>query len=111
MFHAYEKIDNSTKRKKNAASPELLLHSTSHPTLDYIGREDRHNGAEPAVRQFVGVFDPKTGIADMFEAKSMVIRGTVRAQKASDEAMKGRTAQEVILGLFFTLWEWKLIVS
>lgn len=91
-FHPYDKVDAPTikKRKKNAPPSEMLLHSTSHRSLDYTAQEDCRKGSQPLVRHFIGLFDPKTGKVEVIESKKMVVRGTVRAQKASDEAMKAK---------------------
>jgi DNA-directed RNA polymerase I subunit RPA49 len=78
------------KRKKNAPLSEMLLHSTSHRSLDYIAQEDQPKGSRPLVRHFIGVFDPKTGKVEVVESKKMVVRGTVRSQKVSDEAMRAK---------------------
>ncbi|KAK0623012.1 RNA polymerase I associated factor, A49-like protein [Immersiella caudata] len=89
-FHPYDKVDAPTakKRKKNAPPSEMLLHSSSHRSLDYTAQEDRPNGSRPLVRHFLGVFDPKTGKVEIVESRKMVVRGTVRSQKPSDDAMK-----------------------
>jgi DNA-directed RNA polymerase I subunit RPA49 len=91
-FHPYDKVDAPTakKRKKNAPPSEMLLHSTSHRSLDYTAQEDRPKDSRPLVRHFIGVFDPKTGKVEVVESKKMVVRGTVRSQKASDDAMRAK---------------------
>lgn len=73
----------------------LLLHSSSHQNLDYTAREDRPHGADSLLRHYVGVFDPMTGHLQVVEAKKMAVRGTVRSQQASEEAMGQRTERSV----------------
>ncbi|KAK3357584.1 A49-like RNA polymerase I associated factor-domain-containing protein [Lasiosphaeria hispida] len=96
-FLAYDKTENTaatTKKRKNAPAPEMLLHSTSHRSLDYTAREDCPQGVDPLVRHFIGVFDPKSGQVQVIEAKKMVVRGAVRSQKAADDAMVERSIKQ-----------------
>jgi len=98
-FLPYDKVDAKTikKRKKNAPPSEMLLHSTSHRSLDYTAQEDHPKGLRPLVRHFIGLFDPKTGKVEVIESRKMVVRGTVRAQKPSDEAMKAKKVRVLLL--------------
>ncbi|KAK3943048.1 DNA-directed RNA polymerase I subunit rpa49 [Diplogelasinospora grovesii] len=103
QFHSYAKVDNSTskKRKNSAANPpkDLLLHSTSHRTLDYTAREDGPRGTDSALKHYVGVFDPATGNLQIVEARKMVVRGAVRSQKAAEEAMAERTTRQTLVDM------------
>jgi len=98
-FHPYDKVEvpATKKRKKNGPS-DMLLHSTSHRSIDYTAQEDHPRGSRPLVRHFIGVFDPKTGKVEVIESKKMVERGTVRSQKVSDEVMKAKKVR-----IFLTL--------
>ncbi|KAK7742089.1 DNA-directed RNA polymerase I subunit rpa49 [Cytospora paraplurivora] len=86
-FNTYSRAP--TKRPRHAAS-DLLLHSTSHRTLDYSAREDKPKGGQPLLKHYIGLFDPASGQLQLVEAKKMVIRGSVRAQQAPEEAMQSQ---------------------
>lgn len=89
----------STKKSKNVAG-DLLLHSSSHRTVDYTAREDKPSGAgQPLLKHYVGLFDPASGQLQLVEAKKMSIRGSVRAQQAPQEAMESRKLSQVRLAL------------
>ncbi|KAL0931055.1 a49-like RNA polymerase I associated factor [Colletotrichum truncatum] len=89
-FSPYVKPETTSgkrKQKTPAVSQDLILHSTSHQTMDYTAREDGISDSQQALKHYVGVFDPKTGKLEVVEAKKMVVRGVARAKQASDEAM------------------------
>lgn len=86
----------STKRSKNGTN-DLLLHSTSHRTVDYTAREDKPavGAGQPLLKHYIGVYDPASGQLQLVEAKKMVIRGSVRAQQAPEEDMQSRRLKQV----------------
>lgn len=89
-FQPYQKKDKSSRKSKRQthAAQDLLLHSDKHRTLDYTAREEEDStSAGPTQRHYIGIYDPKTGGLEVVEAKRMVVRGTVRAKQADDEAM------------------------
>jgi DNA-directed RNA polymerase I subunit RPA49 len=97
-FYPYINKDATSSKTSKKTPPihrDLILHSTSHPSLDYTAKEDRFLGGQPILRHFIGIYDPKTGKLEVAEAKKMVIRGVVRARKAANEAMVERAAAEV----------------
>jgi len=101
QFHPYAKKEpNSVKKRKQSLQgppKDLLLHSTSHHTLDYTAREDRPKGTESLLKHYVAVFDPASGELKVIEARKMVVRGLVRSRKAGDAEFAGLTEREVRL--------------
>ncbi|KAK3375258.1 RNA polymerase I associated factor, A49-like protein [Podospora didyma] len=91
-FYAYNE-ENPAKRRKNGAATELLLHSFNQ-NMDYTARNERPRGAEPLLNSYLAIYDPISGDMQLIEAQKMVVRGTVRKQKASDEAMADRTQKQ-----------------
>ncbi|KAI3399063.1 hypothetical protein diail_7863 [Diaporthe ilicicola] len=91
-----------TKRSKHGAN-DLLLHSSSHRTVDYTAREDKPSAGagagQPLLRHYIGLFDPASGQLQLVEAKKMVIRGSVRAQQAPQEDMQPRTLNQTMMNL------------
>ncbi|KAK2605994.1 DNA-directed RNA polymerase I subunit rpa49 [Conoideocrella luteorostrata] len=109
-FHPYQPRDGSRPKpgkSKKARSQEMLLHSTSHQTLDYTAREEHHGGSTPLVNNFLGIYDPKTGKLEVLEAKKMVMRVVARAQRApassmgDNETKKGMMERRTDLGEAF----------
>ncbi|KAI1006993.1 hypothetical protein K3495_g1225 [Podosphaera aphanis] len=85
-FKSYSKSRKSVGQQRSPISrQELLLHSSRHPKLDYLAKEEEDGGPESLRRHYVGVFDPKTGQLDVIEARKMVIRGMVRARHHDDQ--------------------------
>lgn len=71
--------------------PELLLHSSTHPKLDYTAREEASNGSENYLSHYIGVYDPESGQLQLVQARKAVVRSTLRsaATRANeDEATK-----------------------
>lgn len=98
QFQAFSKPESSApKRGKKSAqpSPSLVLHSSSHRTLDYTAREDGPGGRESHLKHYIGVFDPKTGQLSVMEAKKMAVRGVVRSQKAPEDTVADRIKTRV----------------
>lgn len=62
----------------SSTTPELLLHSSAHPKLDYTAREEFSNGSESHLKRYIGVYDPEIGKLQLVQARRMVIRSTLR---------------------------------
>ncbi|KAG6032516.1 hypothetical protein E4U41_007219 [Claviceps citrina] len=96
-FHSYEARNSIKSKSKNGRTRELLLHSTSHPSLDYTAREEGPRQSATLLNHFVGVYDPKTGKLDVIEAKRMVIRGLVRAKQVAETSKGEKVANKSML--------------
>lgn len=99
-FNSYSKQPAKRPRHRN---DDLLLHSTSHRTLDYTARENKPKDGQPLLKHYIGVFDPATGDLQLVEAKKMVVRGAVRAQQATEDEMRAPSILEVLLSEFCRL--------
>lgn len=98
QFHTYAKKEPAGKKRKESSQgppKDLLLHSSSHHTLDYTAREDRPKGTESLLKHYIAVFDPTSGDLKVIEARKMVVRGLVRSRKAGDAEFAGLTEREV----------------
>ncbi|KAK2604406.1 hypothetical protein N8I77_007340 [Diaporthe amygdali] len=91
-----------TKRPKHGAN-DLLLHSSSHRTVDYTAREDKPSAGtgvgQPLLKHYIGLFDPASGQLQLVEAKKMTIRGSVRSQQAPQEDMQSRKLSQTTMNL------------
>ncbi|VUC29021.1 unnamed protein product [Clonostachys rosea] len=86
-FQSYAPKDLAKSKGKSSklqGQKELLLHSITHPNIDYTAKEDVQRGSKPLLNHYVGVYDPKTGKMQVIEAKKMVVRGIVRSKKAPE---------------------------
>ncbi len=72
----------------------MLLQSSSHPTIDYLGREEV-GGADSLLKHYLGVYDPTSGKLQVMEARKMVVRGTVRSHEAGPEAFSEKGQSKV----------------
>lgn len=70
---------------QRGAEPELLLHSSSHPKLDYTVREESSGSADTLLKHYVGVYDPSTGEVKIFPSKKVVMRSSLRTQTTLEE--------------------------
>lgn len=71
--------------RPSLTTPELLLHSSAHPKLDYIAREESSNGSEGHLKHYIGVYDPETGKLQLVQARKLVIRRTLRLSDNDDK--------------------------
>jgi DNA-directed RNA polymerase I subunit RPA49 len=96
-FNLYAKTDKAKKRKNGdqALPKEFLLYSQDHERMDFTAREDRPEIMKKLLKHYIGAFDPKTGELQIIEARKMVLRGSVRERKATDEAMTMPTSRGV----------------
>lgn len=71
---------SSSGRSKGIASTELLLQSSEHPKLDFVGRE-ADDDADAQLKHYIAVVDPEKKTWQFVEVRKMTLRGTVRRQK------------------------------
>ena len=83
-FEPYSLTSSETSSKR-PRKDELILKSSSHPKLDYTAREEGQSSAEPHLKHYLGLYDPKTGELELIEAKKMVVRATVREHDVPEE--------------------------
>ena len=88
-------------------APELLLHSSVHPKLDYIAREETSDGSEGYLKHYIGVYDPETGELQLVQARKLIIRSTLRSSgncdngSESDKEASNNLSARSKLGLAF----------
>ncbi|KAI4252708.1 MAG: hypothetical protein LQ352_004129 [Teloschistes flavicans] len=85
------KHDTSSIGKSTIAVSEHLLHTSAHSKMDYVGREDEAGGAEALLKHYIGVFDEQSGQLQLVRSRKMVLRGTVRSERADTEAEKEKS--------------------
>lgn len=85
------KFESFTSKAPNGGS-EVLLHSTTHPTIDFTATEnDSHN--DKHLKHYVAVFDPATGELQVTGAKRLTARSSVRRREAA-ESEDGESGEE-----------------
>lgn len=81
--------------RPSLAVPELMLHSSAHPKLDYVAREEPSNRSESHLKHYIGVYDSETGKLQLVQARKLVVRSTLRSsaddEKGSDSENDART--------------------
>lgn len=92
-FQSYLKprtATSSTARNKGIVSSEILLQSSEHPKLDFVGRE-ANDDADSQLKHYVAVVDPAEKSWRFVEVRRVTLRGAVRQVKheedSSDEEM------------------------
>ncbi|KAK5989180.1 DNA-directed RNA polymerase I subunit rpa49-like protein [Cladobotryum mycophilum] len=100
VFHSYVPKDQSkpkTKQPKHAVDRGLLLHSTSHRSLDYTAKEEESRDSQHLLNHYIGVYDPETGKLQVVEAKKMIVRGAVRSKQAAASSMGERDQKTTMM--------------
>ncbi|KAL5362757.1 A49-like RNA polymerase I associated factor-domain-containing protein [Aspergillus floccosus] len=87
--------DNSSTRNKGITSSEVLLQSSDHPKLDFVGRE-ANDDADSQLKHYVAVVDPASRTWQFVEVRKVTLRGAVRQKKAveSDEEEEAESSDE-----------------
>ncbi|QDS69982.1 hypothetical protein FKW77_003061 [Venturia effusa] len=85
VFKAYKKSAKS--RADEDVQSEILLHSSTHPRLDYKGLEEGSGDGEKLLRHYAAVFDPTAGKLTVVQVPHVTIRSTLRpSQEELDQA-------------------------
>ncbi|EEH16590.1 hypothetical protein PABG_06677 [Paracoccidioides brasiliensis Pb03] len=86
---AYTKPRQKRLPKHNATrsveilNSELLLQSSAHPKLDFVGKEGE-NELDTLWNHYVAIYDPDAGTLQLAEARKMTVRGCVRRVPRKD---------------------------
>ncbi|KAJ5240938.1 uncharacterized protein N7469_002529 [Penicillium citrinum] len=90
-WNAYIKTrDNVSKsatatRNPGIVSSEMLLQSSEHEKMDFVGREGTGEDADSQLKHYVAVVDPERKTWQIVEARRVTLRGAIRTSKASEE--------------------------
>ncbi|OJD16316.1 hypothetical protein AJ78_03528 [Emergomyces pasteurianus Ep9510] len=68
---------HNTTANSNLSTSELLLQSSAHPRIDFVGKEGE-NQLDTLWNHYVAVYDPDAGVVELVEARKMTVRGCVR---------------------------------
>ena len=94
-LQAYYKSRPNTASQSRAGrlaieASDLLLHTSAHPTVEYVAREEETNG-DDQMQHYLGIYDPKTGEVQVIEARKLAIRSILKSElaEASEEEIEG----------------------
>lgn len=63
----------------------MLLQSSDHAKMDFVGREGTGDDTDSQVKHYVAVVDPEHKTWKIVEARRATLRGAVRSRKAEEE--------------------------
>lgn len=75
---------------------ELLLQSSSHRKLDYLAREEQDGSADRHLKHYLAIMDPATRELKLVEARMLVVRSTLRSERAEEEAERETAAKPTV---------------
>ncbi|EYE93436.1 DNA-directed RNA polymerase I subunit RPA49 [Aspergillus ruber CBS 135680] len=108
---------SSSTRNKGIVSSEILLQSSEHPKLDFVGRE-ANDDADSQLKHYIAVVDPEKKTWQFVEARKVTLRGAVRKMKpledeesSEDEEMHTMRAQKTALTHAFGTKQSKKVVQ
>lgn len=102
VFKAYEKATKS--RAGDGVDSEILLHSSTHPRLDYKGQEESSGNGEKLLKHYAAVFDPAAGKLTVIEVPHITVRSSLRpSQEELDEAAAREQKRQTMGSLRQTL--------
>ncbi|KAI9924419.1 hypothetical protein ASPWEDRAFT_167396 [Aspergillus wentii DTO 134E9] len=74
----------ASTRNRGIVSSELLLQSSEHPKLDFLGRE-ANDDADSQLKHYIAVVDPEKKTWQFVEARKVTLRGAVRRMQPAEE--------------------------
>ncbi|KAJ5345191.1 hypothetical protein N7541_007684 [Penicillium brevicompactum] len=81
---------NASKSAANSnpgiVSSEMLLQSSDHAKLDFVGREGTGDDTDSQLKHYVAVVDPERKTWKVVEVRRATLRGAVRTRKAEDDS-------------------------
>ena len=75
----------AASRNPGIVSSEMLLQSSDHAKLDFVGREGTGDDTDSQVKHYVAVVDPESKTWKVVEVRRATLRGAVRSRKAAEE--------------------------
>ncbi|KAJ5417330.1 uncharacterized protein N7487_000880 [Penicillium crustosum] len=87
----------ASTRNPGIVSSEMLLQSSDHAKMDFVGREGTGDDTDSQVKHYVAVIDPERKTWKVVEVRRATLRGAVRSRKSeedSDEEMPLPTPSE-----------------
>ena len=102
IAHSQPRTQPANGAQQSQWSNELTLHSSVHPKLDYVAREESSGGAEAHVRSYIGVFDPETQGLKIIPARKLTMRATLKseAREESSEESENEISQMSVSALY-----------
>ncbi|KAL9091887.1 MAG: hypothetical protein Q9165_004639 [Trypethelium subeluteriae] len=85
--------------QSDPVSYEVLLHSTSHPKLDFLGKEEEEEAnqdpnASQGLKHYTGIFDPETGTLQVIPSRKVTLRHVPRVEAEEMSAQAAAAAQQ-----------------
>jgi DNA-directed RNA polymerase I subunit RPA49 len=88
-FNPYTKtrqdVERTATRNPGIVSSEMLLQSSEHQKMDFIGREGTGEDADSQLKHYIAVVDPERKTWQVIEARRVTIRGAVRSRKPEED--------------------------
>ena len=85
-------------RNQGITASEILLQSSEHPKLDFVGRE-AEDEVDSQLKHYIAVVDPQSKTWELVEARKVTLRGSVRSLKPEENKEDEEEAEdEAIMG-------------
>lgn len=76
----------ASNRNSGIVSSEILLQSSDHTKLDFVGREGTGDDTDSQVKHYVAVVDPEQKTWKVVEVRRATLRGAVRSRKVEEDS-------------------------
>ena len=77
-FKPYTKSKTQQTDRSSTPATELLLHSSSHPKLDYVAHEEASEKAYGTLKHYIGVYDPHKDTLQLLPTRKLIVRTTLK---------------------------------
>ncbi|BDD62026.1 DNA-directed RNA polymerase I subunit rpa49 [Monascus purpureus] len=83
----------NSARNKGIAASEILLQSSEHPKLDFVGRE-AEDEVDSQLEHYVAVVDPEKKTWELIAVRKVTLRGSVRNLKPAEDEEESEDEDE-----------------
>lgn len=78
-------VEQTATRNPGIVSTEMLLQSSEHQKMDFVGREGTGEDADSQLKHYIAVVDPERKTWQVIEARRVTVRGAVRSRKPEED--------------------------
>lgn len=102
-------VERTATRNPGIVSTEMLLQSSEHQKMDFVGREGTGEDADSQLKHYIAVVDPERKTWQVIEARRVTVRGAVRSRKPEEE--EEESDEEMVCAQFLDMWsvEWYIL--
>lgn len=89
----------------------MLLQSSEHQKMDFVGREGTGEDADSQLKHYVAVVDPERKTWQIIEARRVTVRGAVRSRKPEEDEEESDEEKVCVYNLVYKVVRWYILTG